>query len=190
MNDKAILRRTFRTARKRIQGKQRQQAERTVCVYLKKYVKRGKKIALYWAMGSELNVLSLVQTAKQRQATIYLPYIEPKHKRLWFTPYCPNIQAERPRLTKWAIPQFSGKKIRANHLHTMVLPLLAADYQGYRLGQGGGFYDATLAKCRRRQPHKIGVGFACQLTNKLPHEPHDMRLDTFISEHGEWHFQQ
>ena len=68
----------------------------------------------------------------------------------------------------------------------LLIPALAVDGSGTRLGQGGGYYDASLAATRHRlQPHKIGVGFACQRHNgRLPREAHDMRLDGFVCEHG------
>ncbi|HRL34989.1 MAG TPA: 5-formyltetrahydrofolate cyclo-ligase, partial [Neisseria sp.] len=94
-------------------------------------------------------------------------------------------QAERAR-GRLKIPQFHGEKIRAHRLNTLLLPLVGIDSEGYRLGQGGGYYDASLAATRHRlQPHKIGVGFACQRHNgRLPREAHDMRLDGFVCEHG------
>ena len=65
---------------------------------------------------------------------------------------------------------------------------MGIDSEGYRLGQGGGYYDASLAATRHRlQPHKIGVGVAGQRHNgRLPREAHDMQIDGLVCEHG-WH---
>ena len=81
------------------------------------------------------------------------------------------------------MPQFAGRKVRADRLDVMLLPVVAADRQGYRLGQNGGYYDATLARCCRfGRPLRIAVGFSCQLADSLPHESHDMPLHGFVSE--------
>lgn len=158
------LRRLFRTERNRLGRNERRHAEQAVIRRLKPLVRRGKKIAAYWAMGSELNLSVLFQTASERGATVYLPYIEPGRKRMWFTPYCANAQAERKRgRSRLHVPQFAGRKVRADRLDVMLLPVVAADRQGYRLGQNGGYYDATLARCRFGRPLRIAVGFPASL---------------------------
>ncbi len=109
------LRRLFRTERNRLGRNERRRAEQAVIRRLKPLVKRGKKIAAYWAMGSELNLSALFQTASERGATVYLPYIEPGRKRMWFTPYRANAQAERKRgRSRLHVPQFAGRKVRAD----------------------------------------------------------------------------
>ena len=111
---KKELRRLFRTERSRLGRNERRRAEQAVIRRLKPLVRRGKKIAAYWAMGSELNLSALFQTASERGATVYLPYIEPGRKRMWFTPYCANAQAERKRgRSRLHVPQFAGRKVRA-----------------------------------------------------------------------------
>ncbi|WP_274570792.1 5-formyltetrahydrofolate cyclo-ligase [Neisseria leonii] len=178
--DKAELRRRFRRARLHLPRDTRRRAEAAVVRRLKPLVKRGCKIALYWPVGSEMSLLALVKTARQRGAQVYLPYIERGRLRLWFTPYRPNQTAERAK-GRLKIPQFAGKRIRADKLHTLIIPVVAADRQGFRLGQGGGYYDATLARCPFA-PRRIAAGFACQLADRLPHESHDRPLHAFVSE--------
>ncbi|HIY77946.1 MAG TPA: 5-formyltetrahydrofolate cyclo-ligase [Candidatus Borkfalkia excrementavium] len=62
-----------------------------------------------------------------------------------------------------------------------VLPLLAADRQFNRLGYGGGFYDRFLSL-----PHvyKVGVCYEYQILEKIPSEPHDVRLDALVTDAG------
>ena len=65
----------------------------------------------------------------------------------------------------------------------MLLPLVGINSRGYRLGQGGGYYDVSLGATRGRlQPKKIGIGFACQLCYDFPTEVHDIRTDYFVCE--------
>jgi len=65
----------------------------------------------------------------------------------------------------------------------IVLPLVAFDKKGYRLGYGGGFYDRTLESLRKRGPI-VAVGFAYsgQQVDNLPVEPTDQKLDAVVTE--------
>jgi 5-formyltetrahydrofolate cyclo-ligase len=70
--------------------------------------------------------------------------------------------------------------------HLLLVPLLAFDKQGHRLGYGGGFYDRTLHAYRSGAPslRAIGVGYAAQELENIPAEPHDMALDGILTENG------
>lgn len=65
----------------------------------------------------------------------------------------------------------------------LIVPLLAFDRRGYRLGYGGGFYDRTLAQLQARGPRlAIGLAFAAQQVTEVPVEPTDMPLDAVVTE--------
>ncbi len=67
----------------------------------------------------------------------------------------------------------------------LIVPLLAFDARGYRLGYGGGFYDRTLQGLRARRPTlAIGFAFAAQEVAEVPIEPVDQRLDGVVTERG------
>ena len=65
----------------------------------------------------------------------------------------------------------------------LIVPLLACDPDGWRLGYGGGFYDRTLAGLRaRRRVTAVGVGFDAQLVPEVPHGPDDQQLDWLLTD--------
>jgi 5-formyltetrahydrofolate cyclo-ligase len=68
----------------------------------------------------------------------------------------------------------------------VLVPLLAFDRQGGRLGYGKGYYDRTLAKLRAgpRPPVAIGLAFADQEVADVPTGPHDVALDAVVTEHA------
>ena len=71
----------------------------------------------------------------------------------------------------------------------VILPLVAFDQHGTRLGYGGGFYDRTLAKLRADAPvEAIGFAYGAQETTALPREATDLPLDAIITEDGLRHF--
>lgn len=63
----------------------------------------------------------------------------------------------------------------------LIVPLLAFDTKGHRLGYGGGFYDRSLALL---QAPAIGIAYAGQEVPSLPHEAHDRTLDMILTENG------
>ncbi len=67
----------------------------------------------------------------------------------------------------------------------LLVPLLAFDRRGWRLGYGGGFYDRTLAALRARKAiAAVGVGFDEQLIDAVPHLDYDERLDWVLTPSG------
>lgn len=186
-HDKAALRQALRRARIALPQDQRRRAEQAANRRLKPLIKRGQRIAVYWPVGSEIRLDAFVQAARQRGAQLYLPHIEAGQRRLWFTPFPPSAAPSRTRHRSGSlnIPQYGGRKIRADRLHLLLLPFIGIDRRGIRLGQGGGYYDATLAACRnKRRPHTVAVGFACQSTAQIPAEAHDQAAACFVCEHG------
>lgn len=70
--------------------------------------------------------------------------------------------------------------------HIVLVPLLAFDETGHRLGYGGGYYDRTMQALRAeaKAPLFIGVGYSWQEVTALPTEPHDTKLDGILTELG------
>ena len=67
----------------------------------------------------------------------------------------------------------------------LIVPLVAFDRRGFRLGYGGGFYDRTLERLRRMGPTTaIGFAFAAQEMDAVPTEPTDQPLDLIVTETG------
>jgi len=71
----------------------------------------------------------------------------------------------------------------------LLVPLLAFDREGYRIGYGAGYYDLTLAALRARGAVlAIGVGYAAQAVERLPRSEEDERLDGVVTEECAMHF--
>lgn len=68
----------------------------------------------------------------------------------------------------------------------MLLPLAAFDGEGNRIGYGAGHYDRAIARLHRksRRPRLIGIAFDCQEVPQVPFEPHDVALDSVVTESG------
>lgn len=146
---------------------------------------RGKRLAGYLAAGSELDLAPLMSAALSRGATLYLPCIPRRSRRLWFSRLgAANRWYRHPR---YRMLEYDGPLYRAERLDVLFIPLLGVDEAGYRMGQGGGFYDTTLAfRQRKRQggPWLVGVGYECQRVAQVPREAWDVRLDALLTESG------
>jgi 5-formyltetrahydrofolate cyclo-ligase len=72
----------------------------------------------------------------------------------------------------------------------VVLPMIAFDRAGARLGHGRGFYDRamTVLRVRERRPVLVGVAFSAQEVASIPAEPHDVPMDYIVTERETLHF--
>jgi len=130
---------------------------------------------LYHPIGSELDP-GAIRIIGARAA---LPVVVGRDADLAFRLYSPGDDFEPDALGILA------PTLRAETLYPDVLfvPVLAFDGRGGRLGQGGGFYDRTIAALRARGPMwVVGVAYAGQEVEDLPLEPHDQRLDAILTE--------
>ncbi|TDR80518.1 5-formyltetrahydrofolate cyclo-ligase [Paludibacterium purpuratum] len=151
-----------------------------------RFVRRGKRIGGYLAAGSELDIESLMSSALRRGAEIYLPVIPERGRRLWFSRLGPEDRWYRhPR---YSMIEYAGPVLRVERLDVLFVPLLAVDAEGFRLGQGGGFYDTSLHAAGRRRPLLVGVAFDCQRVARVPREAWDIRLDWLVTESGLFRF--
>ncbi len=85
---------------------------------------------------------------------------------------------------RWNIP-VPGPEAGEVEPDVLLVPLLAFDSAGYRLGYGGGFYDRTLQRLRGLKPVvTVGIAFAGQEVDKVPRGPYDQPLEWILTEQG------
>lgn len=131
-------------------------------------------LAGYVATGSEIDPALLLARLAGAGATLVLPGIEDDAEGLVFrrwTPADPLVPGRFGILEP-------ARDMPAIDPDILLVPGLAFDCEGRRLGQGGGHYDRTLRVLRAKRPLlAIGLAFGAQLCERLPEEPHDERLD-------------
>jgi len=124
-------------------------------------------------------VLPVLSVLAERGQVTALPVVVNRKAPLVFRRWAPGDVLE-DGLYGTRHPPASADEVRPVCL---LVPLLAFDRQGARLGYGGGFYDRTLAALRAAGPVvAVGVAYAGQEVDALPAEPHDERLDWVITE--------
>lgn len=152
-------------------------------------LKPGARIGVYLALPGELNLQPFFDRAWRRGCRLFVPHItHVRRRRMAFYPLTPASQL---REGQWNIPQLRDPHrlhyVDSNTLDAVLVPTVAFDRQGHRLGMGGGFYDRHFARRRyapRWRPHLIGIAYACQEVAALNAQPHDVHLELIVTEHA------
>ncbi|HMT14743.1 MAG TPA: 5-formyltetrahydrofolate cyclo-ligase [Aestuariivirga sp.] len=139
----------------------------------------ARVVSGFHAFGDEITVLPLLAKLAQAGWITCLPVVVKKGQPLEFRAWAPG-EALVPG--RWNIPQ-PPEGATVVEPDVLLVPLLAFDRQGYRLGYGGGFYDRTLAGLRAHKSiTAIGVAFAAQEVQAVPRESFDEKLDYIMTE--------
>ena len=138
-------------------------------------------IAGYWPIADELDVKPLLQMLSRAGIKVSLPTVIPDQKRLVFQGWSENTQLVKG-------PYGTLQPHRSSAFITpdiLMIPLLAFDAEGGRLGYGGGYYDRTLSELRKKKEiTAVGIAYAGQEINEVPTCPNDQRLDWIVTETG------
>jgi 5-formyltetrahydrofolate cyclo-ligase len=130
---------------------------------------------------SEIDVLPLLARLTSEGWVTALPIVRAERQPLIFRQWAPG-EPTVPGV--WGIPM-PAEEVLEVEPDVLLVPLLAFDQRGYRLGYGGGFYDRTLAHLRqKKQVTAIGIGYAGQEMNLVPRGGMDQRLDYVLTEAG------
>lgn len=144
-------------------------------------------IGAYFPHKGEIDPTQLVAKACSMGKSVYLPVIRPKPQiSLWFARYRTNQALFR---NSYGIPEpapLPDHLISVWALDLVLVPLVAFDKNGNRLGMGGGYYDRTFAYLRRRSywksPKLIGLAYEFQKVNQLQTEKWDIPLHGIITD--------
>ncbi len=144
----------------------------------------GATVSGYWPMRSELDPRPLMSALSARGHSVCLPVVAGKDRPLIFRAWRPGDAL--------VAGEFGTQVPPANQMgadqeeivpRLLLVPLLAFDRAGYRLGYGGGFYDRTLGALRAVGPvSAVGLAFAVQEVDTVPHDATDARLDWIVTE--------
>jgi 5-formyltetrahydrofolate cyclo-ligase len=138
---------------------------------------KGAIIAGYWPMGDEMDPRPLMLAMASRGHALALPITPQRGQPLAFRAWAPGA-ALRPGPMGTSEP-VDGEELRPD---VLLVPLLAFDRAGRRLGYGGGYYDRTLATLPGAKA--IGIAYAGQEMPEVPAGPQDFRLPLIATEAG------
>ncbi len=142
----------------------------------------GAIVSGYWPIRDEFDVMPVLRRLAAAGYRCALPYVDKKRHVLVFREWRPGtVMIEGP----FRIPE--PTEAAAELTPTILLvPLLAYDSEGFRLGYGGGYYDGALAQLRAggRPVLAVGMAFSEQLVERVPHGDRDEQLEWIVTERG------
>ena len=188
--NKDTLRQQIREQRRAHSDSDREHAAFLLCERLAatRQFKQSKHIAFYLANDGEMDLTLLIKHAWQQGKQCYLPVLaEPNTKQLWFIPYTANTKLKH-NLFGISEPVHSpATRLRKTlSLDLILMPLVAFDVQGQRMGMGGGLYDRSLAFLKSRKhwfkPNLIGIAYEFQKQTQLQANHWDIPMQSVATE--------
>lgn len=186
LQNKSEIRKTLLVKRRAVTAEQRMaagQAAKQLLVTNSLFY-ASQHIACYLEQEDEFDCTPIIQEIWRLGKKCYLPVLSlQKTKCLEFVVYHPH---DPLRLNRYKIfePE-SGDGLAAEELDLVIVPLVAFDAQGHRVGMGGGYYDRTFAfkqdgVCSK--PYLLGLGYELQQVVEVPRQSWDVVLDGVLTE--------
>jgi len=190
MADKKELRKNVLAYRDALSEQER--CEKSIQIVEKVYdldsFKKSNKLLLYQPMKSEVDITEIFEWAQRCGKDIYVPRVIGKEMEFYlvdetteFEVSAFGIREPKPELTKMFVPT-------PEDYIFVLMPGVAFDAEGNRIGYGGGYYDKYLQRLAdgdlREDICTVAVAYDCQIVElgKIEKEPHDMRVDYIVTE--------
>jgi len=179
---KPITRRTVLLRRDRMPQAERDAASAAIAAEVMQLfacIPAGEVVALYASKGTEVDTASIDAFARARGLRVVYPRIVDGQRRLEFH----EVDTAELIEGKFAIrePRVDAPLVDLATISAFVIPGLAFDRAGGRIGWGRGYYDATLVHANP-QALRIGLAFECQLVETAAHDAHDVPLHYVVTE--------
>lgn len=150
----------------------------------------ARHIALFLSVDGELNTRPLIARLWHLKKAVYLPVLHPfSPGNLLFQRYSPDTPLIPNKLRIPEPPLDIRQLITLDQLDLMLVPLVAFDQHGQRLGMGGGFYDRTLQNWRQHGFLPVGLAHDCQQVDSLPVAEWDVPLPAVMTPSKLWQWE-
>lgn len=183
--DLKSLRQQLKTKRKQVDKFQQQYSSTQVLHRLHHFpqLQQAKRVGLYLHAFGEINTQQIIEYCFAQHKQVYLPMICSMNQQLHWVRISKQ-QYRNKRFSHHPLSMQEPMASRAMHvskLDVLIMPLLACDIYGTRIGMGGGFYDKTLASAPNK-PLRLGLAHDFQLVHeRLPRQVWDQPLDVLIT---------
>jgi 5-formyltetrahydrofolate cyclo-ligase len=141
----------------------------------------GRVIAGYVAVGGELSPAGALAFVRDQGGTVALPRVSAAPPRLRFHALGPDTRLRTGRFGLSEPPE-TAPEIRVSALAAMIVPGLAFDGGGRRVGFGGGYYDGVIDEARAGGAVVIGFAYDFQVVDRCPVGPDDRAVDVVVTD--------
>jgi 5-formyltetrahydrofolate cyclo-ligase len=158
-------------------------------ILAKKEFRDAQTVLAYYGFGTEIDTMPLLLAVLEGRKRLLLPKVN-RAAGVLDVYEVKNIDADL-LAGLWGIrepnPELCAKPA-AMDIDLAVVPGTAFDRQGGRIGYGKGYYDKLLGSLQQlnRYPRTVAGAFEVQVVDAIPMEPHDVAIDTLVTEAGEW----
>ena len=186
------IRQQVRHLRRAMTDEQQAQAAEQLAELALNYapVTAARNIALFLSVDGELNTRPLIARLWHLKKAVYLPVLHPfSPGNLLFLRYSPDTPLIPNKLRIPEPPLDIRQLSTLDQLDLMLVPLVAFDQHGQRLGMGGGFYDRTLQNWRQHGFLPVGLAHDCQQVDSLPVAEWDVPLPAVMTPSKLWQWE-
>ena len=178
---KKELRDHARSVRSTLSPAQIEEKSTCICRLVQKVLGDIDPVMVYVSKPLEVNTRDLIDYLIRSRGRVIVPIIE-KDTRTLRLSYIRNTSV----LVKstFHVPEPVGSELpaRSGEVKAVIVPMLAFDQSGNRLGYGAGYYDRFL--CSLPPVKKIGLAFSCLETEYIPCDENDVKMDLVVTENG------
>jgi 5-formyltetrahydrofolate cyclo-ligase len=179
--EKKAVRRAIREARDALSDVERDRRTAAVTRHLFALpeMREAGTVMVFWSFGSEVGTAPILDRLHAEGRRSALPRVEG-------TDIVPvrYVAGDDMAEAAFGMHEPTGEHVlRPDEVDVIVTPGLAFDRRGYRIGYGGGFYDRFFARTRG-DALKVGVCFAFQVLDEVPHGGHDRPVDAIVTDEG------
>jgi len=189
LDDRQTLRREMRTRRRALTDTEREAAATALARVISRrgLLQPGRRVAVYLTHRSEMDLSRVIAMARQRKCKLYLPAIIHAGKgSMEFVRFGRDQPLRRNHFGILEPALQATARIAPMKLDLVLLPLVAVDACGWRLGSGAGFYDRRLSHLRHgrrwRRPKLIGIAYDFQRVPAIEQQWWDVPLDAVVTD--------
>ncbi len=146
--------------------------------------RQARRVCLYLALPGEPRTARLLRACRESGRMVLIPAYNPAARRYMPARLDPDtvVRPGRGSVPEPVRPRWAPRLA----VDLVIVPGLAFDRSGRRLGRGGGHYDRLLAGRALRGAFKIGLALEAQVAPRVPAERHDVAMDAVATEAGIW----
>lgn len=138
-------------------------------------------VGCYVGLPYEVQTWQLIEAMLAKGKRVAVPWVQPRTKRIMFSELRdPAMDLAPGAFRVWEPRPSARRPIPVNQLDLLMVPGLAFDGRGHRLGHGFGYFDRCLARLGTRIP-TVGLAYRFQLLERLPTAAHDCAVSTVLA---------
>ena len=143
--------------------------------------RRARTVCCYVALPYEVQTWRMIEEMLTRGKRVVVPLVRPRTKRLQLSEVRhPKAELARGAFGVWEPVASARRPVPVRELDLVLVPGIAFDKRGHRLGHGHGYFDRFLARVPKAAP-TVGLAFRFQLLDRLPTAPHDLAVSRVLT---------